>query len=44
MASYATSIGLELGNDYEEKSLKDLQQEVIDFQKESLEGSIEDDF
>lgn len=36
VASYATSIGLDLGADYEERPLKDLQEEVINFQKEQL--------
>lgn len=38
MARYAVSIGFDLGNSYEERPLKDLQEEVIHFQKEKLEG------
>ncbi len=34
--SYAASLGLELGQDYEENSLKELQEKVINFQEESL--------
>lgn len=36
VAAYAVSIGLDLGDDYEEKPLKDLQEEVINFQEEQL--------
>lgn len=36
VVSYAASIGLDLETAYEEKSLKDLQEEVINFQKEQL--------
>lgn len=32
--SYAASIGLDLGENFEEKSLKNLQDEVIDYQEE----------
>lgn len=39
VAAYAESIGFSLGNDYEEKSLKDLQAAVIDFQEEKMEGA-----
>ena len=39
--SYAASIGLDLGEDYEGKSLKDLQEEVVNFQEEHLEGDEE---
>ncbi len=35
--SYAASIGLNMKEDAEEKSLKDLQDEVINFQEEKLE-------
>lgn len=34
---YAASIGLDLGEDYEGKALKDLQEEVINFQEEKGE-------
>lgn len=36
--AYADAIGLDLGGDYEEKSLKDLQASVIDFQEEQEDG------
>ena len=35
--SYAASVGLDLGENYEEKSLKELQETVINFQEEKLE-------
>lgn len=35
--SYAASIGLDLGENYEEKALKELQEIVINFQEEKLE-------
>ncbi len=38
VATYAESIGLNLGENYEEKSLKDLQSMTIDFQEEQVEG------
>lgn len=38
VAAYAESIGLNLGENYEEKSLKDLQSMTIDFQEEQVEG------
>ncbi len=38
VAAYAESIGLNLGENYEEKSLKDLQSMAIDFQEEQMEG------
>ncbi len=38
VATYAETIGLNLGENYEEKSLKDLQSMVIDFQEEQVEG------
>lgn len=38
VAAYAKKIGLDLGEDYEEKSLKDLQAMTIDFQEEQMEG------
>ncbi len=38
VAAYAKKIGLDLGENYEEKSLKDLQAMVIDFQEEQMEG------
>lgn len=41
VAAYAESIGFSIGNDYEEKSLKDLQAAVIDFQEEKMEGAAE---
>ena len=41
--TYATSIGFDLGENYEEKSLKALQEEVINFQEEKLEESVESD-
>lgn len=40
--SYAEEIGLDLGGSYEEKSLKDLQAAVVNFQEEQLEGSRDD--
>ncbi len=36
VAEYAESIGFSLGENYEEKSLKDLQAAVIDFQEEQM--------
>lgn len=39
VAAYARKIGLDLGENYEEKSLKDLQAAVIDFQEEQMEGN-----
>ena len=48
VAAYAASIGLDLG-DYENKKLKELQDEVINFQEEQIaesadgDGSGEDD-
>ena len=39
VVSYAASIGLDLEDNYENRPLKDLQEEVINFQ----EGNIEDD-
>lgn len=38
VAAYAKKIGFDLGENYEEKSLKDLQAAVIDFQEEQMEG------
>ena len=38
VAAYARKIGLDLGENYEEKSLKDLQAAVIDFQEEQMES------
>ena len=38
VAAYARKIGLDLGENYEEKGLKDLQAAVIDFQEEQMEG------
>lgn len=43
VSSYAASIGLDLGEDYEGKSLKELQEEVINFQEERLAEDGEDD-
>lgn len=34
--AYAGSIGLALGENYEEKSLKELQEEIINFQEEQM--------
>lgn len=34
--AYAGSIGLDLGENYEEKSLKELQEEIINFQEEQM--------
>lgn len=34
--TYAGSIGLNLGENYEEKSLKELQEEIINFQEEQM--------
>ncbi len=39
--SYAESIGLDLGKKFEVKSLKDLQDEVINFQEEKLTGDLD---
>lgn len=36
VARYAASIGCDLGEDFEGKGLKDLQEEVIDFQEERM--------
>ena len=41
--NYADSIGFDLGENYEEKSLKALQEEVINFQEEKLEDGAEVD-
>ena len=38
VAAYAKKIGFDLGENYEEKGLKDLQDAVIDFQEEQMEG------
>ena len=38
VAAYAKKIGFDLGENYEEKGLKDLQAAVIDFQEEQMEG------
>ena len=38
VAAYARKIGLDLGENYEEKGLKDLQAAVIGFQEEQMEG------
>lgn len=38
VAAYAKKIGLDLGENYEEKGLKDLQTMVINFQEEQMEG------
>lgn len=38
---YAESIGLDLGENFEVKSLKDLQDEVINFQEEKLTGDLD---
>ena len=43
IAEYAESIGLDLGDDYEKKGLKDLQEEVINFQEEEESGQNEED-
>lgn len=40
--AYADAIGFDLGGDYEDKSLKDLQAAVIDFQEEQAEDGGED--
>ena len=39
--NYAASIGFSLGENHEEKSLKALQEEVINFQEEKLEDGAE---
>jgi len=39
---YAESIGLDLGEDYEDRSLKDLQEEVVNFQEEQAADTGED--
>lgn len=36
--TYAASMGLDLGENYEEKGLKELQGEVINFQEEQMEA------
>lgn len=36
--AYAASMGLDLGENYEEKGLKELQGEVINFQEEQMEA------
>lgn len=41
VAAYAKKIGLDLGENYEEKSLKELQEMVVDFQEEQMEGGSE---
>ena len=38
IAAYAKSIGFDPGEDYNEKTLKELQDAVIDFQEEVIEG------
>lgn len=38
VAAYAKKIGFDLGENYEENSLKDLQSMTIDFQEEQVEG------
>lgn len=43
IAEYAEFIGLDLGDDYEKKGLKDLQEEVINFQEEEESGQNEED-
>ena len=37
LAKYAKTIGFDIGEDFEGKSLKELQEEVINFQEEKLE-------
>ena len=39
VAQYAASIGLDLGEDYKDKALDDLQETVINFQEEMEAGS-----
>ncbi len=39
--AYARSIGLDLGEDYEDTSLKGLQEEIINFQEEQISGEEE---
>lgn len=39
---YAASLGLDLGQDYEENSLKELQERVINFQEEHLSEDFAD--
>lgn len=41
VVKYAGKIGLDLGENYEEKSLKDLQEAVINFQEEQMENEQE---
>lgn len=41
--NYAASVGLDLGEKYDEKSLKELQESVINFQEEKLEEETKDD-
>ncbi len=43
VAAYAESIGCNLGENYEEKSLKDLQAAVIDFQEEQMESAADEE-
>lgn len=39
--SYAESIGLDFGEDYENKTLKELQEEIINFQEEQMDAEEE---
>lgn len=43
VAAYADSIGFDFGENFEERSLKDLQADVIDFQEEQMESGEEEE-
>lgn len=43
VAAYAESIGFSLGENYDEKSLKELQEIVINFQEEQMENGASDE-
>lgn len=43
VARYAESIGCDLGEDFEEKGLRELQEKVIDFQEERLADDADDE-
>ena len=38
VAAYAASIGMEIGENYKEQPLKELQRMVVDFQEEQADG------
>lgn len=41
VAAYAASIGCDLGTDFNEKGLKDLQEEVVNFQEEKITEDVD---